>query len=119
MANEISKYSDLKGGGSRGNLGSPTSKKDISQYSDPERVQELAHQLLGKKAEIFISPRINKKYYIINPESGQKIHFGQLPYEDYTKHKDEKRRQFFQTRNKQWKDKPKYTAAWLSYHLLW
>jgi len=47
------------------------------------------------------------------------IHFGQMGYEDYTKHKDENRRNNFRIRNRRWAHQPKYTAGWLSYNLLW
>lgn len=89
---------------------------DITAYSDPARVQYLAHKLLGKKVEI--STHKNKKYMIQDPH-GNYVHFGQLPYEDFTKHKDTKRRDAFRKRNAKWKDAYKYSPAWLSYHLLW
>jgi len=33
-------------------------------------------------------------------DKDKKIHFGQIGYEDYTKHKDEERRKLFKLRNK-------------------
>jgi hypothetical protein len=47
------------------------------------------------------------------------IHFGMMGYEDWTKHHDKKRRASFQTRNKKWATAPRFSARWLSYHLLW
>jgi len=52
-------------------------------------------------------------------EEGKKVHFGSLLYQDYTKHKDKKRRENFRNRNKRWADADKYTPAHLSYYLLW
>jgi len=53
-----------------------------------------------------------------NPQ-GKWIHFGQMGYEDYTKHKDETRRDNFRKRNAKWSKAEKYSPAWLSYWLLW
>lgn len=93
--------------------------KDINRYSNPSTVQKLAHKLLGKEARIVISPRKNKKYRIYNPKTNKYVDFGQMLYEDYTKHKDEERRRKFKSRNARWENSPKYSPAWLSYNLLW
>ena len=94
--------------------------KDIDRYSNPSMVQKIAHKLLGKEARIVISPRKDKKYRIYNPETNKYVDFGQMGYEDATKHKDlEKRRRRFRLRNAKWENAPKYSPAWLSYHLLW
>ena len=47
------------------------------------------------------------------------VHFGQMGYEDYTIHKDEKRRELFKKRNHKWETAEKYSPAWLSYYLTW
>jgi hypothetical protein len=93
--------------------------KDINRYSNPSMVQKLAHKLLGKEARIIISPRKDKKYRIYNPNTEKYVDFGQMMYEDFTKHKDEDRRRRFRTRNARWANSPKYSASWLSYYLLW
>lgn len=50
------------------------------------------------------------------------IHFGQMGYEDYTKHKDDDRRKNYLKRSSnikgQWKSN-KYSPNNLSIHLLW
>ena len=92
--------------------------KDITKYSDPKQVQSLAYKLLGKDAVVYISTRKNKKYMIQDP-NGKWIHFGQLPYEDFTKHKDLTRRKDFQSRNTKWQKSSIYSPSWLAYHLLW
>jgi hypothetical protein len=47
------------------------------------------------------------------------IHFGQMGYQDFTKHRDRARRTRFRRRNRKWASAPKYSAAWLAYHVLW
>mgnify|MGYP001277143219 CR=1 FL=1 len=86
----------------------------LKGYSDPAKVKKLGKDL---GYDIKPSTRKDKKYMV---EVGDKtIHFGQLPYEDWTKHKDPERRKRFLTRNKKWKDAPKDSPAWFSYHILW
>jgi hypothetical protein len=53
-----------------------------------------------------------------NPDN-KWIHFGQIPFDDYTKHGDDDRRKRFRDRNSKWANAKKYSPAWLSYHLLW
>jgi len=92
---------------------------ELYEYSDPEAVKEKAHELgLG---DVHESSRKDKKYMIYDPYVGRMVHFGQFspPYQDYTKHKDEKRRQNFLNRNKAWKNRYLYSPAYLSYTLLW
>jgi hypothetical protein len=75
----------------------------------------------GKKLglDVLISNRKDKKYAIRHPKTNKLINFGQMNYEDFTKHGDEKRRQLFISRNNKWKDAKPYTPAFLSYYLLW
>jgi hypothetical protein len=95
--------------------------KNIDRYSNPSTVQKNAYKLLGEKARIVISPRKDKKYRIYNPNTEKYVDFGSFnpPMEDFTKHKDENRRQRFRTRNARWKNSEPYTASFLSYYLLW
>lgn len=96
------------------------SKEDIvKQYSNPSKVRKKMRQYFGDDMELFYSTRKNKKYMIFDNENNKYIHFGQIPYEDYTKHKDEERRQQFLKRNKKWSEQDKMSSGWLSYHLLW
>lgn len=90
----------------------------IQQYSNLDEVERNARKYLGNNVNLQVSTRKDKKYMIRDPQ-GKIIHFGQMGYEDLTKHKDEKRRALFKKRNNKWKDSPKYSPAWLSYHLLW
>ena len=87
----------------------------VHDFSNPEKVFKRA-KVLGID-HIDISNRKDKKYKVYDGEKW--IHFGQLGYEDYTKHKDKCRRDLFRTRNARWADAPKMSPAWLSYYLLW
>ena len=94
-------------------------EEEILKYSNPKTVFLRAKRLLGKDVEIKLSTRKDKKYMILNPDNDKWVHFGQIGYEDYTKHKDKLRRELFLKRNHMWVNKGKYTPAYLSYVLLW
>jgi len=88
--------------------------QELRKYSDPAEVAKIGKKL---NLEIFVSTRKDKKYMV---KIGDKvIHFGQMNYEDYTKHKDVKRRDLFRKRNHKWATYPKDSAGWLAYHILW
>jgi hypothetical protein len=77
---------------------------------------------MGKAHEMGLNPvhessRKDKKYMIF--DGHKMVHFGQMFYEDYTKHLDPKRRMNFRKRNWRWEFTPKYSASNLSYNLLW
>lgn len=66
----------------------------------------------------------NKKWKaIFYDENGKKIkttQFGDSRYEDYTQHKDKKRRDKYRLRHKKDLDKGNYmSAGFLSYYILW
>ena len=94
-----------------------TKLDQLREYSDPEfvlkKVQELGYNPVHE------SSRKDKKYMVYSPSEGKMIHFGQMFYEDYTKHLDPKRRMNFRKRNWRWEYTPQYTASYLSYRLLW
>lgn len=83
-------------------------------YSDIKMVQQKADKY---NIKVFPSDRKNKKYFVIS--KNKKTYFGDPSYADFTGHKDEVRRQNFLSRNRAWKNAPRQTPAWLSYHLLW
>lgn len=85
----------------------------LSDYSDPRVVVQKAKRL-GLVVEP--SSRPTKKYML---KGKRTVHFGQMGYADYTKHRDKKRRDRFRTRNNKWKHSPKNSPAYLAYHLLW
>lgn len=70
------------------------------------------------------SSRKGKKYVAIFMHGGEKprmekIHFGAEGMEDYTIHKDKKRRESYRKRAYKGKDAKPNSAAALSYWLLW
>jgi len=92
---------------------------DIFKMSNPEEVQKKAFRILGDDAVIYRSNREHKKYAIFDPLKQRYTHFGDIRYEDYTKHHDDERRKDFRRRNAKWFDYPMYSPAFLAYHLLW
>jgi hypothetical protein len=91
----------------------------VSQYSNPDIVLQRAKKLYGSDVIIDYSTRANKKYMIQDPKTKEWIHFGQLPFFDYTKTGDEIKRLRFQQRNHKWARAPKYSPAFMSYFILW
>lgn len=91
----------------------------IWKYSNPMQAQRLASKYFGKT--IYRATRKNKKYMIQNKE-GKWVNFGQIPYEDYTKHKNKSRRHNYLVRTANmrgdWKTK-KFSASNLSRKILW
>lgn len=90
--------------------------------SDPNKVNHNLIKYLGKKSDLYLSNRKDKKYFVINPTTNKKIHFGSIQYEDYTKHHDETRRRKYLRRSSNihgnWKSDP-WSPNNLSIHLLW
>jgi len=93
----------------------------LEEYSNPKIVQQRAYKLFGKEATVYRSNKKDKKYTIINPD-GNPVHFGQLPYEDFTRHGDPIRRQNYLNRatniKGNWKADP-YSPNNLAIRLLW
>ena len=89
--------------------------EELYQYSNPEEVERRAMEL--HLNPIHPSSRKDKKYMVF--DGHRMIHFGQMGYEDYTKHHDEKRRMNFRKRNHRWSNTSIYSPSWLSYYLLW
>jgi hypothetical protein len=95
---------------------------EVYKYSNPKKVQELAKKYLGDGGVVYRSISKGKKYMVYNPNDKKWVHFGQMNYEDFSKHKDEKRRKNYLTRTAgikgDWKD-DMYSANKLSRTLLW
>ena len=93
----------------------------IYTYSDPSKVRENANYWGYDVNKLFISDKPNKKYYYVKPD-GKKVYFGQMGYEDYTKHMDFNRAERYLARASnikgKWKDN-KYSPNNLSIRLLW
>jgi len=92
----------------------------ITNFSNPIEAERKAKLYLGKKAELLLSSRKDKKYMIIH--NNKKVHFGAMGYEDFTKHKDKERRDAYLKRATKikgdWKDNI-YSPNNLAIHILW
>jgi hypothetical protein len=93
---------------------------DIWNYSNPRIVQNRASKFY--RTTVYRSTLPSKKYMIYDPIKRKWIHFGQMYYEDYTKHKDEDRRYNYLRRSQgikgDWRDNI-YSPNNLSRLLLW
>jgi len=99
-----------------------TFPKRLRLYSNPIKAQSMAYRYLGKTAKLFPARNPEKKYSIFDPKEERWVNFGQMGYEDYTKHRDKKRRKNYLTRTKKmrgnWAKNP-YSANNLSRNILW
>jgi hypothetical protein len=99
-----------------------TFSSKLNLYSTPRTAQHMAYKYLGKTAKLYPSNNPLKKYTIFDPKNNKWVNFGQLGYEDYTKHHDKKRRKNYLTRTKSmrgnWKNN-RYSANNLSRNILW
>ena len=89
---------------------------ELKKYSNPEVVMMKARDM-GLNT-VKVSTRKDKKYMVYDTNK-KLVHFGQMGYEDYTKHHDERRQINFKKRNHKWANRDVYSPAWLSYNLLW
>jgi hypothetical protein len=93
----------------------------VSDFSDVDKVKRNAERYFGRKVPIYLSLRKNKKFCIQKPD-GSWSHFGQMGYEDFTKHGDRMRQHNYLNRAYgimgDWKDDP-YSPNNLSINLLW
>ncbi len=94
----------------------------LFKYSNPKTAQAKAYQYLGKTAKLYPATNSQKKYSVFDSRNKKWVNFGQLGYEDYTKHHDKKRRKNYLTRSRNikgdWKSN-KYSPNNLSIHILW
>ena len=75
----------------------------------------------GDDAEIYLSATKDKKFAVKTPD-GKVVNFGQKGYDDFTKHRDEQRRENYLARATKIKGnwaKDKYSANSLAINLLW
>lgn len=93
----------------------------FNKYSNPKIAQKKAYEYLGVKGTLYRSTRKDKKY-MVKDENDKWVHFGAIPYEDYTKHRNKIRRKSYLNRatNIQgdwWKNK--YSPNCLAINILW
>jgi hypothetical protein len=96
--------------------------KKLLKYSNPKQAQKKAYKYLGKTAKLYPANNPQKKYKIYDPKNEKWVNFGQIGYEDFTKHKDKTRRKNYLIRTKfmrgNWKTNS-YSANNLSREILW
>ena len=94
----------------------------LRRYSNPEIAQSQAKKYLGKSAKLYPGRNSAKKYSVFDDKHQKWVNFGQIGYEDYTKHRDTKRRKNYLTRTRSirgdWR-KNKYSPNNLSRNILW
>ena len=72
--------------------------------------------------KVYLSTKKNKKYMIINPNNGKMVHFGDINYQDFTKTKDEERRNNYVSRASKIRGNwifDRYSSNNLALNLLW
>lgn len=96
--------------------------KALYAFSSPRQAQKMAHKYLGHSAKLYPASNPVKKYRICDPKLKRWVNFGQMGYQDYTRHKNKTRRKNYLTRTAgmlgNWKDN-KYSANNLSRRILW
>lgn len=94
---------------------------ELLKYSNPQEVIKKSNLYFGENIPIYISSKANRKYMVQNPE-GKLIHFGQMGYEDFTKHNDTRRKYLYLRRTENirgnWRA-DKYSPNNLSRNILW
>jgi hypothetical protein len=94
----------------------------IWKVSNPYLSQTNTQKYLGNNTILFISDRKNKKYMVYNPKNNRMVHFGDIRYEDFTRHKSSSRRNNYLSRARaiegNWKN-DRYSANNLSINILW
>ena len=101
---------------------------NIYNVSNPEIVYENLIKYLKKNNlnindyKLFLSKKKDKKYVLLDEKKGDFIHFGNIKYEDFTKHKDEERKNRYLKRamniRGKWRDNL-FSPNNLSINLLW
>ena len=97
--------------------------KQLLEVSNPREVIIKAIEYFkDPNIKVHLSTKKNKKYMILNPKTNKYISFGDINFEDYTKHKDEERRNNYLARASKSRGNwifDKYSPNNLSMHLLW
>ncbi len=97
--------------------------EQLLKVSNPKEVIKNAQNYFNKPdIKVYLSKRKDKKYSIYDPNNNKLIHFGNINYEDYTKHKNLERRDNYIKRASnikgQGKENP-YSPNNLSIAILW
>jgi|LakMenE01Jun11ns_1017448.scaffolds.fasta_scaffold8072132_1 hypothetical protein len=97
--------------------------EQLLKVSNPKEVIKNAQNYFNDPdIKVYLSKRKDKKYSIYDPNNKKLIHFGNINYEDYTKHKNLLRRENYIKRASNikgnWKENP-YSANSMSINLTW
>ncbi len=94
----------------------------IWKVSNPIISQKNAFKYLDDDAILYLSNKKDKKYMIFDPIEKKMISFGNINYQDFTRHRNPVRRQNYLSRacniRGEWKDN-KYSKNNLSINILW
>jgi len=97
-------------------------KAEVEKVSNPTMVLQRAKELFGEDVNMGFSDDKKHKYMIYDPNENIWVHFGDIQYEDFTKHQDQARRENYLARSANikgdWKDNP-YSPNNLARNLLW
>jgi hypothetical protein len=101
----------------------PSNKNiEILKWSDLKDVIKNKNKYLGEDIPLFLSTRKDKKFMVLNPNTNKYIHFGQMNFEDFTKHKSITRLNNYIKRSSNikgnWKN-DHYSPNNLSQNILW
>ena len=91
-------------------------------YSNPRTAQSNAYKYLGRTAKLYPAFNSQKKYSIFDKKNNSWVNFGQMGYEDFTKHHDKAHRKNYLTRSRNIKGdwaSNRYSANNLSRKILW
>jgi hypothetical protein len=99
----------------------PHKYDELVKYSDPARVAKNAKEYFGDNTKIYISNKPTKKYMVEDPQ-GKWVHFGEMGYQDFTRHMDRSRQERYLKRalniRGNWMDNM-YSKNMLAINLLW
>ena len=97
-------------------------KIELYNVSHPDEVQVKLSKWLNQDVLLLVSPKKNKKYRVFDEKNKKFIDFGDIRFEDFTKHKDDNRRNRYLNRatntKGDWK-KNKFSPNNLSINGLW
>ena len=92
----------------------------IWKVSNPILSQKNTYKYLGDDVILYISDKKNKKYMVYDPNNDKMVHFGDIRYDDFTKHKNVLRRNNYLARASAIKGKnDKYSSNCLAMNILW
>jgi len=98
-----------------------TKYEELIKYSNPSRVYKNALDYFGRAVPLYMSDKPNKKYMIRRPD-GKYVHFGEMGFQDYTRHLDKDRRDRYLSRATKIKGNWKndlYSANNMAINFLW